>query len=198
VTSILSKLNPFNWGKQQLDPTLQQAGLTLGVHESAKTSTDIEFDRELGVNRELIHDPRLEALLEDDIYIRKLLTDDKGKLKTDNDGNPQYIIVGKNKHAETVRLMFSQLNRTSFITPKDAELQRIQSRLSLLKLRASQPEPTYTMADSAWYTELERMADNMISDCINGRKAQLLKRWSKATSVEVSQRTNNKGAPPLV
>jgi hypothetical protein len=185
-------LNPLNWGKPKIDPLLQQAALTYAAQESAKTSADIEFEKELGVNRELLHDPHFETLLEDDIYIKRPLQDEKGNLIL-HEGQIQYVILGKDKHAETLRAIFSQLNRTSFISEKEAKLQTLLLRLALLKLRASKPEPTYTMADSAWYNVMEWMGRNIISDCVKGRKAQLLKRISKATAVEVSQRTETKG-----
>lgn len=191
----MSRFDPRNWGKKELDPTLQQAALTAGIRESTKNSTDIEFDRELGVNRELLHDPHFESLLEADIYIKRPLTDKKGNLILSEDGQVQYVIIGKDKNAITLRAIFSQLNRTSFITEKEAKIQTILLRLALLKLRASQPEPSYTMSDSAYYDVLEWMGRNIISDCVKGRKAQLLKRVSRATAVEVSQRTNNKGDP---
>jgi hypothetical protein len=187
-------LNPLTWGKQKIDPMLQQAAVTAGIHESNKSSTDIEFDRELGVNRELIHDPRFEALLEDDIYIRRPVTDEKGNLVLSKEtGEVQYVVLGKDKNALTMRAMFSQLNRTSWISEKDARIQTILFRLALLKLRASQPEPTYTMSDSALFDVYEIMGMNMISDCVGGRKAQLLKRQSKATAIEVSQRQSKNG-----
>lgn len=182
-------------GKKEPDSLLQQAAITMGIHESTKNSTDIEFEKELGVNRELLHDPHFESLLEDDIYIKRLLTDEKGNLVLDENNRPQYIIVGKDKNALTLRAIFSQLNRTSFISEKEAKFQMILLRLALLKLRASKPEPTYTMSDSAYYDVLEWMGRNIISDCVKGRKAQLLKRSSRATAVEVSQRENRKGEP---
>jgi hypothetical protein len=188
-------LNPLNWGKKAIDPVLQQAALTAGIHASSKNSNDVEFERELGVNRELLHDPGFEALLEDDIYIKQPLTDKDGNYLVDENGNVKYVILGKDKNAETLRAVFSQLNRTSMISEKEAKIQMIQLKLALLKLRASKPEASYTMSDSAYYDIIEMMGRNSISDCIRGRKALLLKRSSKATAVEVSQRTNNNGEP---
>lgn len=186
-------LDPRNWGKKEVDPRFMDAALTTGIHQSAKNSTDIEFERELGVNRELLHDPRFESLLEDDIYIKRPLTDEKGNIVTDENNRPQYVIIGRDKNAMALRALFSQLNRTSFITEKKAEYISWVFRGALVKMEASKPESTYSMSDMALNDVLEMMGEFAISDNIKGRKALLLKRSSRATAVEVSQRTNNKG-----
>ena len=102
----------------------------------------------------------------------------------------QYFKAGINWHGVALRGLFSQLNRVSFITEKESRVQKIYLELLIVKIRASQPETSYSLSQSAFFDWLLMIGRSIIDDNVKGRKAQLLKRISKSTAVEVSQRTS--------
>lgn len=176
--------NPLHWGRPKNDSELTEYGRQIGYVESAKSSADIEHDKNLGLDLELIHDRELEEYFKNLIFVRTLVVDDKGKPVLNEDKEPTYNLA-IDPSMLAVREIQSHLNSVSHFTEKEAEIQRNYHETVMLFVELGWGKEALFMA-------LEASGRRRIAESIEGRKIKALKVIRKATAVEVSQR-NSKG-----
>jgi len=182
-------LNPLNWGKQKLDPELMDFGRTVAYAESKKTSAEVEREKDLGVNLELVRDRFLDENNEKMCYTKIPLQNEKGEFLQDSEGNIQFANQ-VNYSQLALRELRSQLTRVGFITEKEAAIKKNNVAAVVTMIQMSEPEAPYYLNKSAYYLAVEANLNGAVDDSVKGRKAKLLKVTMKATSVEVNQQTN--------
>jgi len=185
----MPSLNPLNWFKQKPDPELMDFGRNVAYAESSKTAAEVEREKDLGVNLELIRDRFLDENNEKMCYTKIPLQDENGNYLQDSEGNMQFA-KQVNYSQLALRELRSQLTRVGFITEKEAAIKKNNVEAVVTMIQMSEPEGPYYLNKSAYYLAAEANLKGAVDDSVKGRKAKLLKVTRKATSVEVNQQTN--------
>jgi len=179
-------LDPRKWGKKPNRENLE-FGRTVLYAQQGKGDASVEFDRALGVNRELIHDPYLEGILEQMCWKYTAIYDDKGNIT-------QVVPSEINYDGLSLRTLLSHLNRVSYITLKEADHLKLLARRTLIGIEMATEEQNFSMGRGNFYDSTLIMILQIIDDSIGGKKAQLLKRSARVTGVEVSERKKGEGS----
>ncbi len=177
----MKSLDPRKWGKGKPNRENLDFGRTFAYGQSSKGDSAVEFDKVLGVNRELIHDPFLEDLMESTCVRWGAVYDEQG--------NPTKLVpVGRDYDGLAMRVLLSPLNRVSFISEKTATHLKHLARRALIGVEMNTPEHEFSMGHGNFHDSMLVMITQSIDDSIDGKKAMLLKRQARVTGVEVSER----------
>lgn len=179
-------LDPRKWRKKPNKEALD-FGRSIAYGEQSKSDSAVEFDKTLGVNRELVHDPFLENLLEKMCW--------RWGAIYDAEGHPtQWVPIEPNYDGLALRTLLSHLNRVSHITEKEAVHLKLLARRALIGIEMGTEEYNFSMGRGNFYDSVLIQVHQIIDDSILGRKAKLLKVQPKITSVEVSERKKGEGS----
>jgi hypothetical protein len=179
-------LNPLDWFKRKPDQNLIDLGNAVAHAEASKSSTDIEFEKLIGINKILVTDSFLDENKELRSFDYVPLKNADGKYKTDEDGNVQYARY-PNWAELAIREASSPLHAVRFRDAKSAALAKIDVEILLTKLQMSEPETSDYLRKSAYNDAVGLNIRGAIDDSVKGRKAKLLKVYMKATSVGVRE-----------
>ena len=136
------------------------------VSDSGKTQTDIEVQRELGINRLLITDDDMNDLVKGMAFnVVKVIGSD-GKLVEQTTIVPRWAAVF---------IIRSQLIRTSYNSKHDAYIGMLETEDLLDKVAMQMSELEYENGGSLLLQAIQLLAETAWSDSIEGRKAKLLK-----------------------
>jgi hypothetical protein len=142
----------------------------LVVADSGRTQSELEQIRELGINRLMIDDDKLDQFLESfSIKIAYIPDpkDPKGKKMV-----PVKIPVHK---WAAVFMARSSLIRTSYVDNIDAQIGMIRSRRLLRKVKMTLSEEEYEEGAALLLEAVGMICDTAWCDAIDGRKAKLMK-----------------------
>jgi hypothetical protein len=156
----------------------------LVVADSGRTQSEIEHIRELGINRDLIDDDKLDQFLESFSMQTVLQPDPKDPKKM------REVRIAVPRWA-AVFIARSSLIRTSYMDPIDAAIGQIRTRRLLRKVKMSMSEEEYENGGALLLDAVRLITDTAWCDAINGRKAKLLKVSPK--TFEIQWRDQQKG-----
>jgi len=178
-------LNPLNWFKKS-NPEMMNFGQSIAYGETNKSLSATEFEKQMGVNFELIHDKEFEGFL-------KTISWNYGPVYGEDGKIAEWAIVGPNFDGMALRSMLSNLTRVSYITEARAELYKMYAERVIRRMKMNTPEYAVDMGRNNFFDSLFILVCQAIDDSVKGRKAKLLKVVHKLTSVEVTQGTKGTG-----
>lgn len=174
---------PFLTGlfnRPQLPSTAKEVMIAHGLNQAAnRTDDDVAWKEQQGTNYELLHDDPVEEVLNEMMYERAVILNEKtGQYEVIKRANIDLNMVG-------LRLTTSHLNRASFNSIKDVEILKCKQR-AMTKLVKMQMRPdTFTLGMSTFLSGVEFTTEIGLNDSVEGKKAKLLKTIPRVTSVEV-------------
>jgi hypothetical protein len=178
-------LNPLNLFKKS-DPEMMEFGRNIAYGENNKSLSATEFENQMGVNHELIHDKEFEGFLKTISWNYGPVINEDGKIE-------KWAIVGPNFDGMALRSMLSNLTRVAYIEKGDAVLYKMYAERVIRRMKMNTPEYAVDIGRNNFFDSLLILVCQAIDDSVKGRKAILLKIVHKMTSVNVSQGKANMG-----
>jgi hypothetical protein len=178
---ILSSI--FNRNKDRLPDSVRDAVTAATVaSETRKSDDDINFKQNAATNYELLHDDGIEALLEKMMY-RPAIVKDKDNpnglgIRIESKGEIDFLVAA-------IRLLYSHLNRASFLGGEQAIRLRIWLRYIMRRIKNQMRPDTYNAGIGIFLKAMEVELNIMISDAEEGRKPKLLKTIPRISTIQV-------------
>lgn len=137
------------------------------VADAGRSVSEIEAIRELGINRLMITDEKLDLMLEGMSFRTEMVPDPVSGKKV-----PRRFTVPK---WAAVFIARSQLIRTSYIDKIDAHIGMIKTRRLLRKAKMKMTEEEYEEGGALLLEAVELITDTAWCDAVEGKKPKLLK-----------------------
>jgi len=170
-----------------MSPEMRQALILAHVSGEASKTSESEANRrlELETNFEILHDLDVEAMLTDMMYDKLYWVDSTEKDAQNPDGKVHVARGELNYDMASLRMLWSQVNRASFLSPKEANMIKIKVRNIMRRIKLQSRPDEYSLGKVNFLKAIEIQLYIMLNCAIEGRTARLLKMSSKATSLNV-------------
>jgi hypothetical protein len=179
----------FNRG-EKLSPEMKSAMVI--AHLQSEASRGVETNEQilreqLGTNYEMLHDPDVEALLTEEVYQKLYWVDETQKSPESPLGKVHVAKGDINFDMAALRLLYSQVNRSSFISPHEALIIKIKLRNIMRRIKLQTRPDQYSLGFVNFLKAVEINMMFLLNDAIEGRKARLLKTSPRVTTLAVEQ-----------
>lgn len=171
----------------KMSSEMRQALVLAHVSGEASRTSESEMNRrlELETNFEMLHDTPVEEMLTDMMYDKLYWTDPNEKDAANPLGKVHVARGELNYDMAALRMMWSQVNRASFLSPKEAGVIKIKIRNIMRRIKLQSRPDEYSLGKVNFLKAIEIHLYILLNDAIEGRKAKLLKMSSKGTTLNV-------------
>jgi hypothetical protein len=153
------------------------------------SANDAEARKEEGINKDMINDPKLDAMVESlisvevkrTIWVQDKLADGTINYKPETVTEPMF-----NPWAAALRFYISSTNATRYKKAYDAEIDKMRIDRDFLKMKRSMPKRQRQTFNSM-LTAANWWCRNQENDAIDGRKGLLLKVTQKKLEVGLNR-----------